>query len=165
MCNVVCMYVYVFSSMSLINWRRNMEYNRENNYGCPQEIVESLKLYVEKRVPTGGFLEAVLKNDLCEALGRADKVNSRLLKSIVMYVYWEIPGNCWGSEEKVDAWLNSRDRKIPGEWITLRQRLDDAEGRAANAERKLSRMTELYKSVCTISDQRRVEIERLKNGK
>lgn len=73
-----------------------------------ETIKHSLKLYVEKKIPTGGFLEAVLSNDLCDAIGRADAENARQLKEIVVYIYNEIPSTCWGSREKVKKWLNSK---------------------------------------------------------
>lgn len=80
-----------------------------NKYGCPEEIVESLKRYVEDRVKPGGFLTAVLCNDLFGAAERADKVNGTLLHNICMYIYWEIPDNCWGSKEKVEKWLRREE--------------------------------------------------------
>ena len=70
-----------------------------------QETKESIDRYVADRIPTGGFLEAVLCNNLKEALGRADTQNLKDIKEIVEYCYWEIPGVCWGSPEKVRAWL------------------------------------------------------------
>lgn len=71
----------------------------------PLELKESLDRYVMHRVPTGNFLCAVLANNLMEAFGRADINNRYLLFDICSYVYNEIPVNCYGSEEKVNAWL------------------------------------------------------------
>ena len=61
--------------------------------------------YVSDRIPTGSFVEAVLCNNLKEAVGRADRENLRDIKEIVQYCYWEIPGICWGSPEAVKNWL------------------------------------------------------------
>lgn len=61
--------------------------------------------YVEERVPTGGFLEAVLCNDLKEAFGRADLENRRNLGAIVYWLYNSAPADCWGSPKKVRDWL------------------------------------------------------------
>lgn len=72
-----------------------------------EHIKESLKRYVENKIPTGGFLEAVLSNDLVGAIGRADSENINRLPEIVRYVYNALPPNCWGSREKVVQWLNS----------------------------------------------------------
>ncbi len=69
------------------------------------EIKASLDRYAHDHVPTGGFLRAVLANNLMEAFGRADVENLRDLHEIVLYVHWEIPGNCHGSYEIVKEWL------------------------------------------------------------
>ncbi len=83
--------------------------SEEGEYGCPVELVESLRRYVEKRVPTGGFLRAVLSNDLTGAMMRADSVNRFRMYEIVMYIFNELPGKSWGSPEAVDKWLERRE--------------------------------------------------------
>ena len=70
-----------------------------------QNIIEALDRYVKHRIPTGGFLQAVLENDLSGALGRADDENRRDIYEIVSYCYNHIPSVCWGSPEKVKEWL------------------------------------------------------------
>ena len=60
---------------------------------------------MEDRQPVGGFLTAVLENDLMQAFGQADQYNLAALKEILIYVRWEIPASCWGSPEKVQAHL------------------------------------------------------------
>ena len=70
-----------------------------------QDTKDSIDRYVKDRIPTGGFLEAVLCNNLKEAVGRADTQNLKDIKEIVQYCYWEIPSVCWGSPEEVKAWL------------------------------------------------------------
>lgn len=71
----------------------------------PPGVIEALWRYVALRVPTGGFLTALLSNDLKEAVGRADHINIKILKEIVTYCYMELPSPCWGAPSKVDAWL------------------------------------------------------------
>lgn len=70
-------------------------------------IRESLDLYVKNRIPPGGFLMAVLCNDLVDAVGRADATNKLMLPEIVACCYNELPSDCWGSPENVKEWLNS----------------------------------------------------------
>ncbi|MFW6015283.1 MAG: hypothetical protein ACOCRK_02530 [bacterium] len=72
----------------------------------PEGIKNSLDRYVNERVPVGGFLQAVLSNDLMGAMGKADEQNREALHSICSYVYNNIPLACWGSKEKVKKWLN-----------------------------------------------------------
>jgi hypothetical protein len=73
----------------------------------PQHTKESLDRYVEHRIPTGGFLRAVLTNDLFGAVSRADQYNVVAIPDIVKYIYNQLPAGCWGSEEIVDRWLNN----------------------------------------------------------
>jgi len=76
------------------------------NYDFVSDTVkESLARYVKHRIPTGGFLQAVLENNLKEACGRADDQNQATLFHIVSYIYNELPFNCWGSPERVRQWL------------------------------------------------------------
>jgi hypothetical protein len=74
-----------------------------------QDIIETLNRYVDDRCPTGGFLHAVLSNDLTQACAKADMRNQNQLHKIVSYVYNNLPLICWGSPEKVDKWLNRKE--------------------------------------------------------
>ena len=74
-----------------------------------KSTLDSLKRYVENRIPTGDFLYAVLTNDLMEAMGRADNENREALFEICGYVYNEMPSTCHGSPEKVAKWLSEID--------------------------------------------------------
>jgi len=74
----------------------------------PRAVKESLDRYVYHRIPTGGFLYAVLTNDLFEAVGRADDCNLACLPEICSYIYNEVPSTCWGSPEAVQLWLESK---------------------------------------------------------
>lgn len=71
----------------------------------PEDTRASIDRYVENGIPAGGFLRAVLANDLKEACGRADVYNQVALPCIVSYIYNECRSTCWGSYEAVDAWL------------------------------------------------------------
>jgi hypothetical protein len=71
----------------------------------PAGVIESLELYVKKRVPPGDFLYAVLTNDLRGAFCHADINNREVMFEIVNYCWNNIPASCWGSRENVQAWL------------------------------------------------------------
>ena len=71
----------------------------------PPLIRAGLRRYADEHMGTGSFLTAVLENNLSEAIIRADVFSLAAIKDIVMYVHWEIPGNCHGSPEAVNAWL------------------------------------------------------------
>ena len=85
----------------------------EDIWTCPPEIVESLLRYWHRRIETGGFLRAVLENDLREACSRADDTNIRCLPGIVLFCYEQLPAIAWGSTERVRAWLAREDEKVP----------------------------------------------------
>lgn len=68
------------------------------------DVIESLVRYVVRGIPTGGFLRAVLSNDLMGAYSRADLDNIRSMRAIVTYVYSRCPMDCRGSHEVIDEW-------------------------------------------------------------
>lgn len=71
-----------------------------------EDIIASLQIYLNEGTPCGGFLNAVLENNLSEAFGRADIRNERNLRNIIGYVRQYIPSDRWGSKERVDNWLD-----------------------------------------------------------
>ncbi len=77
----------------------------------PRDIEESIKRYVNDGVPTGGFLEACIENDLKEAVGRADMVNIRIIPTIVAYLYNETPAGCWGYKGAFEKWLKLKSEE------------------------------------------------------
>lgn len=52
----------------------------------------------------GGFLSAFLRNDLMDALGRADEENLAALHRYAVYFYCYAPGDCYGSVEAFNSW-------------------------------------------------------------
>jgi hypothetical protein len=71
----------------------------------PLTLHEGLTEYLAARRPTGGFLQAVLENDLSGAAMRADPDNRLCLWEIVLFLHTYVPAPAWGSPEKVAAWL------------------------------------------------------------
>lgn len=71
----------------------------------PQYTKESLDRYVNHRIQPGGFLTAVLSNDLFGAVARADRENKLALSEICQYIYNEVPGDAWGSHDAVREYL------------------------------------------------------------
>ena len=66
---------------------------------------DQIDRYAKQRVPVGSFLAALLSNDLSQTVACADDVNINLIPEYVRYLYNNVPSACWGSPEKVDAWL------------------------------------------------------------
>jgi len=74
----------------------------------PVHMVESLERYVQHHIAPGSFLEAVICNDLRNALTKADPINRKLL---VYYVWWlenAAPAESYGSLKAYHQWLEKR---------------------------------------------------------
>lgn len=77
-------------------------------YGLPEHMIAAIRRYVDDRIEPGGFLSAVICNDLKQAAGLADHINKHLLFEYVQYFYNETPSDCWGTEEKFNSWLSTQ---------------------------------------------------------
>ena len=73
-----------------------------------EDVIDSLWLYVLAGCDPGSFLQAVLRRDL-EAVALADEQNRDTIYEIWLYVYNELPGNCWGSRNRVAAWISQEN--------------------------------------------------------
>jgi len=71
----------------------------------PQTTLRSLNLYVNEGITPGGFLYSILTNDLFGAIGKADTANGKAIRDICLYIYNELPGDCWGSRDIVNQYL------------------------------------------------------------
>ena len=83
-----------------------------NQFYIPERMMSGIRRYVEHGVRPGDFLSAVIQNNLSQAVGRADTENLKNIPAFVAYFYNECPGTCWGSPEKMEAWIDSfREKK------------------------------------------------------
>jgi hypothetical protein len=73
----------------------------------PRRILEALARYAELHIQPGSFLTAVLENNLAEALLTADVDSLAALPEINRLIARHLPTPCYGSREKVAAWLGS----------------------------------------------------------
>ena len=87
------------------------------DFFIPLRMMGAIERYVTKGIPPGDFLTAVICNDLAESVARADEENIANLPAYVAYFYNEVTGSCWGSREKMVAWVN----KFQGECIPCGQ--------------------------------------------
>lgn len=83
-----------------------------NAYGIPSHAVDSFQRYVEKGSDPGSFMMSMLKNDLAETFSTADEINARIVVDYVRYMHNELPSPCWGSPEKVAAWIASKEETV-----------------------------------------------------
>jgi hypothetical protein len=77
---------------------------RFRNFVVPDRIMSGLLRWIEHGTAPGGFLTAVLNNDLKNAIGNADEECMANLPAIVGYLYNEAPASCWGSKDRFEAW-------------------------------------------------------------
>lgn len=77
----------------------------------PPHTRSSLVNYIERGYPPGGFITAVLSNDLKGAVLKADHFNKQSLSSIVAWCWNHMPAVCWGSQDQVSEWLSKGPEK------------------------------------------------------
>jgi hypothetical protein len=65
----------------------------------------ALQRYIEHGVLFGDFLYAMLTNNLTMTFQKADSENVKKVQEILTFIYQELPGPCWGSEERVESWV------------------------------------------------------------
>lgn len=79
---------------------------QSEHYPVSASILGSLERYLNYGIMPGGFLTAVLENNLKEACARADYENRGNLYNIVGYIYNYIPYTAWGSPDAVRDFIN-----------------------------------------------------------
>jgi len=76
----------------------------------PDHMHHAIRAHVVDRHPTGDFLTSLLRNDLKEAVQRADRHNLAQLVDWCQLLYNYCPSACWGTPEKVKTWLEGGPR-------------------------------------------------------
>ena len=90
-----------------------------NEEHCPEHIRASLNEYVLRGRPLGGFLTAVMENDLVGAIALADGVNLNLLPHIAAWVVKNVPTNVYGSPQAVAAHLRAKEKERAALWRSV----------------------------------------------
>lgn len=78
-----------------------------NYSSLPCYMQDGMRLYVEHGILPGGFLTAVLSNDLMGALGKADDINLHALPAYGRFLYNNAPCGCYGSLQAVASWCKA----------------------------------------------------------
>ena len=89
------------------------------------DAITALVAYRDEHGPLGGFLTAVLENDLGKVIHHADPTSWQNLKAIYAWVYMEMPAEAWGDPASVKRWQQHRRVLVPtlSDW---RQKAPDA---------------------------------------
>lgn len=77
-----------------------------------EDMKESIDLYVQRGIPPGDFLQAVLANDLMDAFRRADSQDREAWYDICSYIYSHTPRGCHGSREVVAAYIAAKSEEL-----------------------------------------------------
>ena len=77
-----------------------------NETASISHLREGLRRYLQGRTETGGFLRCVLENDFSGAVARAHPTMFLGQMKTLNDVLLRMPGEAWGSPEKVAAWLH-----------------------------------------------------------
>jgi len=81
------------------------------NNPIPKLTKYKLDRYATHGEVPGGFLCACIENNAMGAVCQADGDNSAALRSIMQYIYCQLPSDCWGSRAKLDAWAKARQEE------------------------------------------------------
>ncbi len=85
--------------------RRTVELWEEGVHLIPAHMQQSVSNYINTGHPIGGFLTAIMSNDLLMTHGTADEKNLAALPNWLAFIYNHAPSPCHGSREKVKTWI------------------------------------------------------------
>lgn len=74
----------------------------------PEHIRDGLENYLVHGIEPGGFLMAVLTNNLYGSVFSADSININRIPHIVSFLH-TVPSICIGNIENVRMWMNDTD--------------------------------------------------------
>ncbi len=70
----------------------------------PEHMRDAVDRYVQRGIPGGSFLTAVLSNKLVDAYSRADDMNTDAMRAWASWLHNDAPGDCWGDAATVREW-------------------------------------------------------------
>jgi hypothetical protein len=88
---------------------RTAQQNRMRQLELPEWTHEELLDYIHRGQFCGSFLEAILSNDLKQAVNRCMQHEMEFIPRFIIFLTNHAPMGCWGSPENYDQW-----RKIGG---------------------------------------------------
>lgn len=79
---------------------RRLEANApEYTKKIPAPVLHAIQRYVAMGASTGHFVNAIMRNDLFEAVAHADAESLAAIREIIWYVYNHLDGRCWGPKQ------------------------------------------------------------------
>ena len=86
---------------------QNIDYDEVPN----SSMATGVKLYLEHGIKPGGFLTAIICNDLFGAITRADMLNIELIADWVFFFHNHAPSGSYGSEKIMNDWIEKKRNK------------------------------------------------------
>lgn len=98
--------------------------NHLDDPDVPKHMINGIRTYLEHGIPPGSFLRAFLEGDLFKAAMHADQTNQIALFILARWVLSYMPIACYGSPERVEAWVagGGVPRKVRDAMFELRER-------------------------------------------
>lgn len=87
---------------------------KSQGFYIPSRMESGIKMWIDHGVMPGGFIRAIIENDLRSAVERADSENLANIPAYVSYFYNEAPMMCWGSKERVENWAAMKLKEREG---------------------------------------------------
>ncbi len=86
----------------------------------PPHLRGGMREYIQRGHVPGDFLQALIANDLNDALIRGDEISLAVLRVLTAWLYNDAPGGSWGSRGILNAWstrggLEGGARPQPGQ--------------------------------------------------
>jgi hypothetical protein len=74
----------------------------------PAHMQEGMKRYIEQGADPGDFLKSMLRHEIYEAAGKADRINLQAIPAYIFFMCNDIPAIAHGSKEAVDTWIETK---------------------------------------------------------
>ena len=87
----------------------NNPYNYEGEGELPIHTCEAIENYLLYGMRPGGFVEALLANDVHRAVFNGDQVNKHCIWQITYWLVTNAPAQARGSYEQIDNWCSDKD--------------------------------------------------------
>lgn len=87
--------------------QERLDYIREGflKHELPEHMWYGLELYLRMGINPGGFMQALLCNDLMNAFSRADSLNIEKMENWIKFIYNYLPLSCYGNRWDYDTWV------------------------------------------------------------
>ena len=104
------------------------EFNDDHNLGLsydeeyvPEHIRAGITNYFERGLHPGGFVSAVVPNDLSRAVQSAEHENRKHIPSITRWILFNAPAASRGSWAAFDNWIDNAN-EVRSKWLAQAER-------------------------------------------